>query len=86
MTVRDRKSTFALSPGDPEPWIRKTDDRAVESAAKTKRFTPSLTIDITPELPSLIKVTAAQIGLMVAETPRELRANFVKFHGAWFDE
>lgn len=86
MTVRDRKSTFAPSPGDPEAWIRKADDRAVESAAKTQRFTESLTIDITPGLPSQIKVTAVQRGLMVAETPRELRANFVKCHGAWFDE
>ncbi len=86
MTVRDRKSAFALSPGDPEAWIRKADDRAVDSAVKTQRFTASLTSDVPPELRSLIKVTAVQRGLMVAETPRNLCAReFPQRQGGRFD-
>jgi chromosome partitioning protein len=86
VTACDHKSAFAQRPGDSEARRRRIEDRAVESAAKPQRFIARLPIDVTPELRGRIKVVAFQRGQMVTEMPRDLRANFVKCHGVWFDE
>ena len=65
------KRSFAARPGDPETWIKATDDprgRRSEAMAYTAR----LTIDITPELRGRIKVAAFQRGVTVADMLREL--------------
>lgn len=70
MTVRNRKSTFAPSPGDREARNRNPEDRT----GKAERFTARMTIGVAPELRVLIKVSAVQGELIVAESPRNLRA------------
>jgi hypothetical protein len=65
---------------------RNPEDRAVESATKAERLTARMAIDITPEPSGHIKVTAFPRGQIVVETMRNLHGNFVKCHGAWFDD
>ena len=86
VTACDRKSASAQRSGDSEARRRWTEDRAVESAAKAERFTVRMTTNIMPELRGHSEVTAFQRGPRVAEMPHDLHANFVKCHGAWFDE
>jgi chromosome partitioning protein len=86
VTAWDRKPVFAVAQSDLEVRSHNPEDRAVERAAKAVLFTARMTINVTPELRGHSEVTAFQRGLRVAEMPRDLRANFVKCHGAWFDE
>jgi chromosome partitioning protein len=86
VTVWDRKSVFAAAQSDLEVRSHNPKDRAVERAAKAERFTVRMTTNIMPELRGHSEVTAFQRGPRVAEMPQDLHANFVKCHGAWFDE
>lgn len=67
------KRSFASRPVDPERWI-KAPDRRSTGADDTAAFTARLTIDITPELRSRIKIVAFRRGVTVADMLRDLFA------------
>ena len=70
MTACDCKSAFAVRPSEPEAPSRKAEDRAVESAVKTQRFTARQPIDVTPELRGRIKVMTFQREQIARELPQ----------------
>lgn len=65
------KRGFASRPVDPESWIKAPDRRSTR-ADDTAAFTARLTIDITPELRSRIKIVAFRRGVTVADMLRDL--------------
>lgn len=67
------KRGFASRPVDPESWIKAPDRRSTR-ADDTAAFTARLTIDITPELRSRIKIVAFRRGVTVADMLRDLFA------------
>jgi hypothetical protein len=73
MTAQIRRRGFASRPSDAESWV-KASDRSSERSNDASDFTARLTIDVTPELRSRIKVTAFQRSLTVADMLRELLA------------
>ena len=68
MSRRASKTSFSARPRDPDAWVRSPDARTGPAPAYTAR----LTIDVTPALRALIKVTAFQRGLTVADMLRAL--------------
>jgi hypothetical protein len=70
MTGRSIRQRFASRPGDPDRWIKATDNSL--RAGTAAGFTARLTIDVTPELRGRIKVAAFQRGTTVAEMLRDL--------------
>lgn len=70
MSDRPNRRAFATRPGDPEQWIRSAD--AAPRDGKPSGFTARLTIDITPELRSRIKIAAFRSGVTVADMLRDL--------------
>ncbi len=73
MTGRTRKPGFASRPGDPDSWIKATDNPSTSKVAG-EAFTARLTIDITPELRGRIKVAAFRRGITVTDMLRDLLA------------
>ena len=73
MSERSTRRRFAARPGDAESWI-KAPDASPRRADEALAFTARLTIDVTPELRSRIKVTAFRRGITVADMLRELLA------------
>jgi len=67
------KRGFASRPVDSESWIKAPDRRSTR-ADDTAAFTARLTIDITPELRSRIKIVAFRRGVTVADMLRDLFA------------
>ena len=70
MTGQPSKRGFVLRPGDPEAWVRTAEAQSHPAAAN--EFSARLTIDVTPDLRSRIKVTAFRRGVTVAEMLRAL--------------
>jgi hypothetical protein len=72
MTNRDPKGTFTSRPRDADTWIRSPGLTRSKNGAKAHHFTARLTIDVTPDLRSRIKVAAFRRGITVAEMLRDL--------------
>lgn len=71
MSGPSTKQSFAARPSDADRWIKSADGSAARGKAASG-FTARLTIDVTPELRSRIKVVAFQRGTTVAEMLRDL--------------
>jgi hypothetical protein len=76
MTASDRKFAFAARPSDPEARIRKAENRVIENAAKTERFTARRTTDVTPEMRGRINITVFRRGLIVADDAARFAQEF----------
>ncbi len=72
MSERPSRRAFAARPADPEHWVKTAGlpPRVTDVAG----FTARLTIDVTPDLRSRIKIAAFKRGVTVAECLRELLA------------
>ncbi len=73
MSAGSGKRGFAARPATPEHWIREAEAPSHRSAEPSP-FTARLTIDVTPELRSQIKIAAFRRGVTIAEMLRELLA------------
>lgn len=73
MIARSPKRSFIARPADPENWIKAPDAPPTRGAADGG-YTARLTIDVTPDLRSRIKITAFQRGITVADMLRDLLA------------
>lgn len=73
MIARSPKRRFAARPTDPESWIKASDAPSARGTADGG-YTARLTIDVTPDLRSRIKITAFQRGITVADMLRDLLA------------
>ncbi|XHC09190.1 hypothetical protein ABWH98_16780 [Labrenzia sp. ac12] len=72
MSKQSTRQGFASRPADPERWIKSAERKSNASAANG--FTARLTIDVTPEQRSRIKIVAFQRGVTVADMLRDLFA------------
>jgi hypothetical protein len=72
MTSCGPKHSFKSRPCDVETWFRASEVTARKNDAKAHHSTARLTIDVTPDLRSSIKVTAFRCGSTVAEMLRDL--------------
>ena len=73
MSRRPGKRAFAARPSDADTWVR-TREALSSRESEARLFTARLTIDVTPEQRSRIKVTAFRHGQTVADMLRELLA------------
>lgn len=71
MIAQSSKRSFVARPADPERWIKAPDAPSTRGATDGG-YTARLTIDVTPDLRSRIKITAFQRGITVADMLRDL--------------
>jgi hypothetical protein len=73
MSRRPAKRAFAAGPSDADTWVR-TQQALSSRESEASLLTARLSIDVTPEQRSRIKVTAFRRGQTVADMLRELPA------------
>ena len=73
MSGRIAKRAFAARPSDADTWVLAPQTLSSRDA-ESRLFTARLTIDVTPEQRTRIKVTAFRRGQTVADMLRELLA------------